>query len=195
MPSELEERVVVPFYLAMMSQNVLSVASGEMLAQFVAVGRKTDASEVAMLLRDSWRPQVMGAWYSIFHDDPIVKTAVLEALAGSFGYLTSPPLATVAALTAESEALPAMNIYLARDLEHGWGGAKFVAAAMVYLGQPAINCEPDTEDKASFERMLAVARDLQGSKPPETSLLGLDQTRRHRWSVSRAALSSAPSLR
>jgi len=157
MLSEREQRLVVPFYLDMMGTNALSFTSAELLERLATVGRGTSVTEVLELLRGPWRPQVMGAWFSVFHSDPLVKRAVLDAMAGSLGYLTSPSLATVAALIAGDEALPAMDAYLARDLEHQWGGAPLVAAAMAHLGQPATSCEPEPDDHATFERMLDFA--------------------------------------
>ncbi len=63
---DLRDRYVVPFYRHLMADNALG-ASPELLGAVRERGSELQVDEVQRLLLGSWRPRVMGAWYSAAH--------------------------------------------------------------------------------------------------------------------------------
>ena len=159
-----EDRLVAPFYLAMMGTNAIRYADAEVLRSVVAVGRNVSVADVVWLLRGAWRPRVMGAWFSLLHASEAMTRAVLQSLETSSGSLTAPPLAVAAVLLAGHEAQSALGDYVTQDLSHQWGAAAFVSAAIEHLGSRAPT-ELSEQPRSSFAQMLAIGktvRDHQG---------------------------------
>jgi hypothetical protein len=144
----------------MMRVNSLK-ADRKFLTSVAAAGRDASAEEVLFLLRDSWRPRVMGAWFALLHDDPRVPDAVLESLRSSLGSLTSPALAVAAVVLCGDGAVGALDEYLIHDLAHEWAGHGFVAAAIEHLGAVPSACKPEPRDRVEFEGLLGVAERLR----------------------------------
>jgi len=151
----LNERFVQPFYLQMQRINAIDA---DVLPDVIDAAMTASASEVIELLRGEWRPRVMGAWFSVRHDDPTVTSELLQSLRTSQGSLTSPPLATAAVLVAGDGAIESLEAYLEADLNAQWGAAGFVTAAIEHLiGE--VTASPDREDFASMMRIAAQIRD------------------------------------
>lgn len=84
------EQRVVPFYLQMMDVNA-ATADYCFLAAVRASGRQVTPDEVTWLLRDDWRPRVMGAWYAVVFDSRELCEVLSASLVSSAGSLTAPP--------------------------------------------------------------------------------------------------------
>lgn len=155
------EILVTPFYLDMMNRN--APGQGERLfTRLLAVGKSTTVNEVAALLRDPWRATVMGAWFSLMHEDRRITGEVLRALTESQGALTSPPLATASVVLADPDAArDALLDYLRRDQANQWGAAGFVAAALEHLGATSLPLTPSQEDRRDLFSMLLLAHRLR----------------------------------
>jgi hypothetical protein len=163
-----EDRLVKPFYLDMMGINAIQYADADVLRNVLAVGREASAADVVWLLRSEWRPRVMGAWFSLLHDDEAVTRAVLRSLETSAGSLTAPPLAVAAVLLANHGAAKgALADYLVRDVSHDWGSAGFVGAALEHLAE-RVPMKPSNRDRSSFEQLHAIAKAVraQRGRPP-----------------------------
>lgn len=109
--------LVEPFYLRMMGLNCIHYGM-ELLPAIIEAGREATVMDVVALLHAPWRETAMGAWFALRFDDGEVTDAVLQALVGSQGGLTSPPLAVAAILLAGPRALPSLQTYALCDLEH-----------------------------------------------------------------------------
>ncbi|MBG6103218.1 DUF6000 family protein [Micromonospora vinacea] len=160
------DRCVVPFYLDMMGTN--AVRHGQPLITALAeAGRGITPAQVTALLRDGWRPQVMGAWYSVTLAGPEVAAAVLHALATSWGALDAPPLATAAVVLAGPESIEALERYFAADQAAGWGASGIIAAAADHVRRhhhAATSLPAATKtDQETFAALLDVARRLQAA--------------------------------
>jgi hypothetical protein len=151
--------LVQPFYLKMMRSNALKNGA-QLLPEIAEKGATLGAADVIALLQDPWRATVMGAWFALLQDDEAVTTAVLRALEASEGSLTSPPLAVVAVVLAENDALPALVAYAARDEEYARGACGFVAAAAAHLGG-SVACTASEADSNDFNALLSLARRLR----------------------------------
>ncbi|WP_433268400.1 DUF6000 family protein [Micromonospora vinacea] len=160
------DRCVVPFYLDMMRTN--AIRHGQPLMTALAeASRGVTQAQVTALLRDGWRPRVMGAWYSVTVAGPEVTAAVLHALTTSQGALDAPPLATAAVVLAGPEAIEALERYFAADQAEGWGASGVIAAAADHLRRhhhvatslPA----PTKTDQETFAALLDIARRLQAA--------------------------------
>jgi len=123
------------------------------------VARGTTDDEVAMLLASDWRPRVMGAWLASGRIRRL-EAALLESLETSAGALTAPPLATVALHDLGAKAAPSLENYMRLDLEHRWGSAPFVAAALERLDATPTGVAIDDQDRRAVDGMLFVARCL-----------------------------------
>ena len=159
---KIESNLVKPFYLKMMGLNGLRV-SDEFWAGMVAASRVVTVSEVNwMLSTGTWRPVVMGAWFSVAVPAESVRDNLLAAMAQSHGSLTAPPLAAAATIVAGPVAVPSMTAYLEyimaptrRD-----GSEDVVAAAMEYVGaKPAL--APTGQGRQTFHDIARVAMRLR----------------------------------
>ncbi|WP_406076756.1 DUF6000 family protein [Micromonospora sp. NBC_00858] len=161
---ELIERCVVPFYLDMMGTNALRYGR-PLIAALAEVSRGATPADVMALLRDGWRPRVMGAWYSVGVGGPEVTAAVLHALATSQGSLDAPPLATAAVVLAGPEAIEALEQYFAADQAEGWGASGVIAAAADHVRRHHHVATPlplpTDADEVTFAALLDIARRLQ----------------------------------
>ncbi|MGC5017107.1 hypothetical protein [Micromonospora sp. DT47] len=159
-------RYVVPFYLDMMGTNALRYGLPS-LAAVAEVSRAATPSDVIALLYDSWRPRVMGAWYSVGVGGPEVTAAVLHALATSRGALDAPPLATAAVVLAGPEAVEALEQYFAADQAKGWGASGVIAAAADHVRlhhHVATSLPlPTDADRDTFTALIDIARRLQAA--------------------------------
>ncbi|RQX13616.1 DUF6000 family protein [Micromonospora arida] len=158
------DRCVVPFYLDMMGTN--AIRYGQPLTTALGdASRGVTPAQVTALLRDGWRPQVMGAWYSVTVAGPEVTTAVLHALATSRGALDAPSLATAAVVLAGPEAIEALERYFAADQAKGWGASGIIAAAADHVRRHHhVNTSlpaPSKTDQDTFAALLDVARRLR----------------------------------
>lgn len=160
--SELERRCVAPFYLKMMRLNALS-HDVPVTALREAAGETTD-EEVAQLLAGPWRPRVMGAWLAAGRAERLI-TAVLGSLETAAGFLTAPPLATVAFHGAGSKAAPSLEAYLRNDIKNGWGSASYVAAILQRLDAAPPGVAVSDQDRQAVQEMLAIADRLAGDEP------------------------------
>jgi len=161
-----KERYVLPFYLAMMRTNAVD-SGAELVPAILEICRSATAADVVRLLSGAWRPRVMGAWLAVLQDDPKVRASLPESLRTSGGSLTSPPLATAAALTVGPEAIGSLEQYIAADVAAGWGGAGFAAAAVELLrhtgGEMVTHPLATTQDRTALVAMLGVAQQLRDS--------------------------------
>jgi hypothetical protein len=160
--TDLERRCVLPFYLRMMGLNALShVVPFDTLRD---VARETTDDEVTRLLASEWRPRVMGAWLACGRARRL-DAALLESLETSWGTLTAPPLAIVALHGLGAKAVPALEAYLRRDVEHQLGSAAFTAAVLERLGSVPADVAVNDQDRRAVDGMLTVARRLSGAEP------------------------------
>lgn len=167
MSTAMYSQYVVPFYLHMMRRN----AAGEGVPEerLLSAARTIAPDEVLALLRDpNWRPQVMGAWFSVRHAAPDVVDGVLQALRASRGSLTAPPLATAAAVLAGAASVDALRAYLRVDLAHHLGSDGFIAATLEHLGAPLDDAEhPGLQvspaDREALRRLLARAHQIRSA--------------------------------
>jgi len=158
------DRCVVPFYLDMMGTN--AIRYGQPLTTALAdASRGVTPAQVTALLRDGWRPQVMGAWYSVTVAGAEVTTAVLHAVATPRGALDAPSLATAAVVLAGPEAIEALERYFAADQAKGWGASGIIAAAADHVRRHHhVNTSlpaPSKTDQDTFAALLDVARRLR----------------------------------
>lgn len=134
----------------------------ELLDSLVEVGRTVSSDEAIGLLQGFWRERVMGAWFSLLHDDDRVRVEVLQALSTSNGSLDSPPLVVAALLLAGPASLPALETYAGRDASAEWGACGFAAAAIEHLGGgSAVACGATPDDRKSLADMLDFGRSLR----------------------------------
>lgn len=155
-------RLVKPFYLQMMGLNALS-AEPSLIADVGRAAAKAKVDDVIALLRDTWRPEVVGAWFSVVKESDEINATVLDALSKSYGSLTAPPLAVAAMTLVGGEALPALSTYLERDLAASYGSAGFIAASIEHLGaEPSVQAEPDDRDNVAG--MLTIAAQLRSTR-------------------------------
>lgn len=153
---------MLPFYLRMMGLNALShVVPFDTLRD---VARGTTDDEVARLLASEWRPRVMGAWLASGRTRRL-EAALLRSLETSRGTLTAPPLATVALHDLGAKAVPSLEAYLRRDLEHQWGSASFTAAVLERLGAVPADGAISDQDRRAVDGMVMVVRRLAAAEP------------------------------
>ena len=163
----LYSQYVVPFYLQMMRLNAVGRDVSE--SALLAAARTIAPDEVLALLRDrNWRPQVMGAWFSVRHAAPDVVDGVLQALRESRGSLTAPPLATAAVVLAGPAAAQALRAYLRVDLDHGLGADRFIAATLEHIGAPVDDADlaglqVTPADRHALQELLALAHQLRSA--------------------------------
>lgn len=155
--SPLEVRCVKPFYLKMMGCNVLNYSMPYGRLRELGQGVRDD--DVVELLGGLWRPRVMGAWFAAGREERLAEE-LLRSLETSAGSLTAPPLATVALRGLGTAAAPALQTYLAVDLERQHGSARFIAAALKRLGSPPEHPAVDDTSCQTLSSMLAVADQL-----------------------------------
>lgn len=157
--NEREARLVAPFYLKMMRFNATWVGH-EVWDEAVQVGRRATEEDVTWLLtRREWRPNVMGAWFSLARPAPQVVSLVLDSLSHSLGDLTSPPLAVSAAILAGRAAEPILRSASVRSVEES---RRIVDAALAWLGlAPEADVTPESatafSDLANFGLRLRTA--------------------------------------
>ncbi len=89
----------------------------------------------------------------------------MKSLETSLGTLTAPPLAAVALYGLGAKAVPSLKTYLRLDLEHRWGAASFVAAALERLDATPTGVAIDDQNRRSLDGMLVVARRLAEAAP------------------------------
>jgi hypothetical protein len=94
-----------------------------------------------------------------------LDAALLESLETSWGTLTAPPLAIVALHGLGAKAVPALEAYLRRDVEHQLGSAAFTAAVLERLGSVPADVAVNDQDRRAVDGMLTVARRLSGAEP------------------------------
>ena len=128
------------------------------------VARGAADQEIAELLASGWRPRVMGAWLASGRARRL-EAPLLRSLETSAGSLTAPPLATVALHDLGAKAVPALEAYLRRDLEHEWGSASYVAAVLERLAAAPVGVAMDDRDRSAVDGMLMVARRLAEAEP------------------------------
>ncbi|MFJ3405337.1 hypothetical protein [Promicromonospora sp. NPDC090134] len=133
--SELEQRLVAPFYLPMMGVGATDLEP-ELLDELVRVSATVTLDEVRRLLGSGWRPLVVGTWLALAMPGDEIKDGVVTAMTSSAGGLTAPPLAAVSALLAGVEAISAMQTYVEwiGDPARRDGSYEVVAAAITHLG-------------------------------------------------------------
>ena len=135
----LYSQYVVPFYLQMMRLNAVGRDVSE--SALLAAARTIAPDEVLALLRDrNWRPQVMGAWFSVRHAAPDVVDGVLQAL----------------------------RAYLRVDLDHGLGADRFIAATLEHIGAPVDDADlaglqVTPADRHALQELLALAHQLRSA--------------------------------
>jgi hypothetical protein len=165
--SELDARYVAPFYLPMMFDN--AAGDGWPVEDVLAAARGVQPGEVLALLQgDNWRPQVMGAWFSVRFAEPAVTAVLLQTLRKSFGVLNALPLATAAVAVAGAGATGALREYLRLDLSRRQGAAGFIGATLEHLGagvEAEVRPGPEITawDRHAFRRLLDVARQIQSA--------------------------------
>lgn len=158
--SPIEQRLVVPFYLDMMGTNSARNAD-PLWDELVRAGREASVVDVKRLLApDSWRPVVMGAWFSLQLDRDQIGADLESAIAICRGTLTAPPLAVAAATVIGRDAAPILTEYIERDLHRQHGAATFVAAVVEELGFETV-VSPEDRDRRNLASMLDVASRLR----------------------------------
>lgn len=156
-----ENALVLPFYLRLMGMNAVG-HEPEVWDELVEVGRTATPDDVRALLRDPviWRPVVMGAWLSLRHARDDVGSVLLDALAGSAGSLTAPPLAVASVVLVGADAAESLQRSQARNARDGSGCV--LDAALDHLGAEPINdVRPD--DRAGFADLLAFGQRLRAA--------------------------------
>ena len=113
-----------------------------------------------LLAPDHWRPVVMGSWFSLKFDREQVGSELHQAVAGSLGSLTAPPLAVAAAVVVGEESAPTLLNYLERDLQREYGSAMFVTAVLEDLGLNR-GWFPGSGDRVAAARVLESGRRLR----------------------------------
>ena len=100
-----EQRLVTPFYLAMMGLNATEHA-GDRWDDLVRVGRTATVTDVKQLLAGgAWRPVVMGAWLSVAFSPKDLGPDLLLAVTRCQGSFTAPPLSVAAYLVSGEFAM------------------------------------------------------------------------------------------
>jgi hypothetical protein len=127
--------------------------------ELTEVGQRTSDEEVIRLLRSEWWPRVMGAWFAAGRAERLASE-LLWSLETSAGSLTAPPLAAVAIHGLGSEAQPALPAHLRVDPEQQYGAARFIAAALEWLGATPEGIAIRDWDRTAVETMLGVASPL-----------------------------------
>lgn len=157
-----KQRLIAPYYMRMMSTNV--VGEGDDLATEVAALAQTlSVADVVELLRSEWRPRVMGAWFGGARTEIAVGDEVLASLDTCFGSLTSPPLVVAALLHRRPTTAERLIRYVERDRANGWGSAGFALAAVEYLRGPAEDGLLSTDaDRRTLAAMLEFGSRLRG---------------------------------
>jgi len=162
---DLRDKYVVPFYRHLMADNALG-ATPELLDAVREKGSELQVGEVRRLLLGSWRPRVMGAWYSVAHPRAELGETVRLSLTGCQGRLTALPLLVSAIAHAGADTLAAIAAYEHQDRGHHWGADGVARAAAETLSrQLSIECPlpPATDDaRRSMEGLLRVGRMLRG---------------------------------
>lgn len=102
----------------------------------------------------------MGAWFSLGFEPHRIGDDILAVVGMSKGSRTAPPLAVAAAVMLGSDAVPALNTYVERDVSGGDGSAAFVAAVVESLDGEASTAPADS-DRAACSCMVNVARRLR----------------------------------
>lgn len=154
--SELEQRLVAPFYLPMMGVGATGLEP-ELRDELVQVSATMTLDEVRQLLRSGWRPLTMGTWFALAMPGDEIKDDVLTAMASSAGGLTATPLAAVSALLAGAGAIGAMQTYAEwiGDPARRDGSYEVVASAIAHLGgTPPVVASPTavTAFQALYQR-------------------------------------------
>lgn len=162
------DELVSPFYLDFMRRNSLTPAAADLLPAVLEAGRTTTTYEVVQLLRDSWRTEVMGAWYALLHPRDEIGDALAIAFERCGGSLTSPPYAVAVAILLGVDAVPTMLAYVEKDAANQWGECGFVAAALENLGATGSPCEPHEDDRRDFALMLSLAQSVAASARIDT---------------------------
>lgn len=154
------EQRVVPFYLEMMGENAAR-ADDRLLAAVRESGRQVTLKEVTRLLRDDWRPRVMGAWYAVVLDSRALREVLSASLVSSAGSLTAPPLAAAATALLGADAIPALEAYAGGASANSYLGSEgFVAACIERLGGDPSRPASDDERHA-VQGLLAAAHKLR----------------------------------
>ncbi|GAA4261861.1 hypothetical protein [Dactylosporangium darangshiense] len=163
--NEIELAFVKPFYRRMAGLGALRWAD-ELWADLTVAGRHVTQTDVSWMLRTGhWRPEVMGAWFSLAVPAESITDDLLPAMAGSRGSLTAGPLAIAATLAAGLDAVSAMTDYLTFILDRADGSQFVVAAAVEHLGSdPAI--DPTAAGRRQFRDLYEVAVRLREAFQP-----------------------------
>lgn len=122
------QRFVTPYYLKLMSFH--GATAGKRLSQEVRRrSRELTLADVDCLLRMSWRPRVMGAWFAIAVKDASLSDAVHDSLETCLGHLTAPPLILGTVKYPSRRTVDLLLDYARTDAQQDWGAAGFAAAA------------------------------------------------------------------
>jgi hypothetical protein len=152
-----ETTFVLPFYLKLMRTNATWIG-WEVWDDLMVVGRTATLDDVLWLLRvGTWRPVVMGAWLSLRFGRDEVGAAVLDALQGSGGSLTAPPLAVAAVAIVGVDAATALHQSRARSDE---ASVPVLDAALEHLGADSTRAVSE-QSRAAFAGMLAFGERLR----------------------------------
>ncbi|MEV4138813.1 hypothetical protein AB0J72_42445 [Dactylosporangium sp. NPDC049742] len=163
--NEIETAFVKPFYRRMAGFGALRWAD-EMWADLTAAGRHVTQADVSWMLRTGhWRPEVMGAWFSLAVPAESITADLLPAMAGSRGSLTAGPLAVAAALVAGPDAVTAMTDYLTFILNRPDGSQFVVAAAVEHLGSDPV-IDPTAAGRRQFQNLHEFAVRLREAFQP-----------------------------
>ena len=159
--STVEQAFVKPFYLKMLRSNAL-ILSDDLWSQIVDAGRVVTVADVSSMLRSgTWRPVLMGAWFSLAVPTASIVDDLIAAMSASRGSLTAPPLSAASTLLAGAAAVPAMMNYIhyITDPRIRDGSEALVAAAVEQLGEdPGISVTDHA--RQSFNDLCNVASQL-----------------------------------
>lgn len=161
---DLRDEYVIPFYLDLMEHNGLNVGA-ELLLAVQERAEELSTASIERLLLASWRPRVMGAWYSVASPQVVLVDAVHESLRTSQGRLTAPPLMTAVLCYAGEDGLAAIVDYAREDIEHHWGADGVARAAAQILSRLLGVDSPlppsSREDLWAMQGLLRLAQQLQ----------------------------------
>lgn len=146
--------LVAPYYLKLMGAGITR-ADDLLLKRVGRSSRRVTDEQVLLMLRGTWRPLVMGAWYAIARNDSTLTAPVHHALETCLGHLTSPALITATLFYPSARTSVLLQEYAVADRERSWGMSQLAEAAIQHLESPS-----GVREDAEPEQATAQLREL-----------------------------------
>ncbi|AXH36782.1 hypothetical protein DVJ78_16390 [Humibacter sp. BT305] len=155
---EIRREYVQPFYRAVRAEP----SDPEVLRALARTAVRADTAEVlAMLRRDEWRHQRMGAWFSLVKDDRRLDEALIAGVRESRGLLTAPDLAVALTRKWGEAAVPTLIEYQVRASEAKLGRQGFVSALIELHGGRAPLDPSEERDRRWVSHLTLVATTIE----------------------------------